>query len=182
MKILVIDDKKENIESAKKTLAGHELTFITSHDEAISKMFPKSVTWEKKSLENDYDLMIADLLMPVGKFMQSEIEHVGEEMPVGFHLILMGSMLNIPKILLCTDMGHHSHPASAWLDCIGKIKMKKSTVYFDNNPSFIEIDGKKAKHFEKILISNSIMKGPVKFKTPEDYIEENVIPDDIYGK
>jgi len=38
MKILVIDDKQEHLDSAKRTLAGHELTVIDSYDAAFDAL------------------------------------------------------------------------------------------------------------------------------------------------
>lgn len=116
MKILVIDDTHTNLDAAKQTLAGHELTLAASYDKAYEFL---------KKLDGDaqppYDVVLCDLLMPAGTVQQGPkgMKYVGQEMPVGFALALMAVLQGAKYVAVVTNLDHHQHPAAALLDRLG---------------------------------------------------------------
>jgi CheY-like chemotaxis protein len=148
MKILVIDDNQKHLNSALQTLAGHDVTICSTHDEALkllqrnidrdlfSSLFAKyrssgmkvhgigsasdrAVT--ESRLPYQWDAVLCDLLMPAGQNQQGYEgeKFIGQEMPIGWSLALMASRAGAKYVAVVTDTSHHDHPASAMLDSIG---------------------------------------------------------------
>jgi len=117
MKILVIDDNPIHIASAQVFAVDHELTTAADYDEAI------------KLLEDKWDVVLCDLLMPAGFDKQGPIgkKFSGQEMPVGFGLALMFALRGAKYVAVATDSNHHDHPASAMFDYLGA---------YNSNPCF----------------------------------------------
>lgn len=66
----------------------------------------------------NYDAVLCDLLMPASKrTMAGEgLKYVGQEMPVGFGLVLMAVRAKVKYAAVVTATNHHNHPAAAMLD------------------------------------------------------------------
>jgi CheY-like chemotaxis protein len=109
-KILVIDDSEINRASARETLkdSGLEVLVAATYDEGFRLM------QEDKEIE----VVLTDLLMPAsGMHMGPEGEkYVGQEMPVGFALVMQAVISGAKFVGVVTDTNHHDHPASAMLD------------------------------------------------------------------
>lgn len=143
MNILVIDDTKVHLTAAKQTLTGHDVTICTSHDKAIKLLDGRydiveqyrivqryesegMKNWEAREKAKSetklpyWDAVLCDLLMPAGSHNQPEDSiFVGQEMAVGWSLALQAVVNGAKFVAVATDLGHHSHPASAMLDGLG---------------------------------------------------------------
>ena len=148
MKILVIDDKQRNRDSAIKTLNGHEVTVVSSCDEA-RELINGKVPWKKvyaalgrstnvgginmdseyMAKENelrpvfDFEVVLLDLMMPARGGMSCTVPYPGdEEVPFGFPLMIeiAWRKSNVVKhIAIVSDVNHHKHVMSASLDALG---------------------------------------------------------------
>jgi len=139
MKILVIDDTQKHLDSAVKTLEGHDVTLCTSYDEALELLEPKKET-------PYWDAVLCDLLMPAGRDAQGSDKYVGQEMPVGWSLALVAAMRGTKYVAVASDMNHHDHPGSAMLDRLDGYKghifnIDGATVLMTNKIGLIELGG-----------------------------------------
>ncbi len=120
MKILVIDDNPKHLGAAKAQLADHDVTAVSSYDEAMQAMFVIGEHLESiQSVRQQYDVVLCDLLMPASAALLGNrgMSYAGQEMPVGIFLVLYAAIKNGAKCIgLLTDSNHHAHPASACLD------------------------------------------------------------------
>ena len=149
MKILVIDDKKENRVAAREKFAEHEITTIGSYDKAIRlinrEVDPYDVymalgrhwngigincdsafMFKEKELKPkfDFDIVLVDLMMPASDYsMGDNREHSRREsMPYGFPLMIKIAMKHskrVKAIAIVSDVNHHNHAMSATLDDLG---------------------------------------------------------------
>ena len=116
MKILVIDDSPVHQQSARQTLEGHELTVVSSYDEALK--FMGQSQWENVNPRPVFDAVLTDLMMPAGMGLLGGdgMKYVGQEMPMGFGLALLAVLCSGAKLVgVVTDMTRHDHPASRLL-------------------------------------------------------------------
>jgi len=132
MKVLVIDDRQENIESAKKTLAGHELTLVSTTQEAFDILF----AWGVRGEHDGFDVVLTDINMPLGEFSGyrdgSFVGQSGEkadteiywqskkgqlDLPVGITFALAAASLGA-LVGICSDRNHHRDWSTALLDLI----------------------------------------------------------------
>lgn len=111
MKILVIDDNKDNREAAMAQLGDHETTVVGSYDDG------QELVQEK----HEFEAVLVDLLMPASGQSIGRNEHlVGQEMPVGIFLALLAAKNGAKYVAVFTDSDHHSHPASACFDAFNE--------------------------------------------------------------
>src|SRR5512133_3218910 len=117
MRILVIDESPLHQASARQTLVGHDLTVISTCDEAYKALKYPETAFEISRPKPSFDAVLCDLLMPAGKTAMGPkgMEYVGQEMPVGFALSLMAVAYGVKYVAVATDIGHHDHPASAMI-------------------------------------------------------------------
>jgi len=114
MKILVIDDYAGNQSAAKAQLAAHDLTIVSTVDEARDLLCSKEST-------QHFDAVLCDMLMPGGCECYIGYETAklsAQEMPVGFALTLMAVIHGAKYVAMVTDTGHHHHPISALIDSL----------------------------------------------------------------
>ena len=110
MKILVIDDSRGNLESAKLTLANHELTLCQTVIEAY-----------KQLKDNTFDAVLTDLHMPLGEFngLMTPGSHKSDgTLPVGLVFAIKAANKGIPAVI-CTDSDHHQDWTCTLLDLLG---------------------------------------------------------------
>jgi len=162
MKILVIDDTQKHLDSAVKTLEGHDVTLCASYDEALQLLEPQydedirdskceqykseGLGWSAASKKakkdaqiNCWDAVLCDLLMPAGNDAQREKKVLGQEMPVGWSLALVAVMRGAKYVAVASDVNHHDHPGSAMLDRLD-----------DSSGHIFSVDG------AKVLMTNRI--------------------------
>ena len=132
MKVLVIDDLAENIESAKQTLVGHELTTASTVQEAFD------ILWAWRQGKNGgFDVVLTDASMPLGQFegyregnFPYQADGTEEEfeawiksrdgrmdLQVGSFFALAASNLGA-LVGICSDRNHHMDWSAALLDLI----------------------------------------------------------------
>ncbi len=119
MKILVIDDSRNNLDAAKAQLsAEHEVTTAETYDEGQSLLGGSYKRGVSPSNTHAYDMVLVDLLMPASYQQQGPDgeQFVGQEMPVGIFLGLLAAKNGAKYVGVLTDSDHHSHPASACFD------------------------------------------------------------------
>jgi len=154
MKILVIDDKWENLDAAKQTLIEHDVTVCSDYDEALGYLKESFVDksgkpcseWEDDAKQMPYwDAVLCDLLMPAGRDAQGTrgLKFVGQEMPVGWSLALVAAKRGAKYVAVASDLDHHSHPASAMLDRLGFLTVEGALILFTNNVNLVNIVGTK---------------------------------------
>jgi len=117
MRILVVDDKNHNIESAEKTLQSHEVVTARNIDEAESLL--------KSDL--NFEAGLLDLYLPVGpkdqhikqhycgesSYLKSDVEFL----PAGIVFALALVNADIP-VAIVTDSDHHSDWLCNLLDIV----------------------------------------------------------------
>ena len=175
MKILVIDDTQKNLDSAVKTLEGHDVTLCSSYDEAIILLRERAVDEKGEPCypgDADatkipyWDVVLCDLLMPVGERThgQGQQKYVGEEMPFGWSLGLTAAMRGAKYVAVASDVNHHDHPASAMLDgiCDHFFNIDGAKVLMTNVIYFVapskKICGKCAYHCKNLCPENGCCK------------------------
>ena len=107
MKILVIEDKELHQASARETLAGHDLTIVSSYDAAVKLLGSKF----------DFEAVLSDLMMPMSRTTLADgVFNPKEQVPYGFILVLMAAAGGVKYGAVVTDTIHHQGPLSAALD------------------------------------------------------------------
>lgn len=108
-KILVVDDKPENLEKALADLGDlHQVTLADSYNQGLILI-----------QNNSYDVVLTDCQMPpnlgVGSALSIDHIQIGQVVPIGllliFHATARGS-----KVAMVTDANHHQDWVSAELD------------------------------------------------------------------
>lgn len=146
-KILVIEDKAMHRESAKATLAGHDVTIVSSFDEAMDLMKLGSDT------VNFFDVVLTDMMMPMSwRTLGDSVGNLGEQ-PYGFIIALRAALCGAKFIAMLTDTNHHRGPMSAALDHVGgayydegqkpNFVINDAHVMFVHTPFYHEVLGKK---------------------------------------
>lgn len=90
-----------------------------SHEEKIAFLRVLGRRWREVIIPTPaFDVVLTDLLMPASKraMAGSGLKFVGQEMSVGFALVMMAAQCGVKFAAVLTDTDHHHHPASAWLD------------------------------------------------------------------
>ena len=134
MKILVIDDKQENLDSAKALLSDQEVTTIDNYDDA-RKLISKNATVDRKEWKvtykrPDFDVALIDLFLPssANHLMGEGLMFTGEQMPVGIFLALLAAQNMFPYVAVFTNHNHHRHPASACIDDLNPLDQMEPSI------------------------------------------------------
>ncbi len=163
MKILVIDDSRWNVESAKLTLKDYELVVVDTVKAAYD------------ILEGDeiFDAVLTDLMMPVGSFKgaMNTQEYGSPEDPIPAGLVFAIQAANKGmRTVVCTDANHHTDWICSLLDLVGsawkpaeKAMMRIAYVearcapvegYWDENSCKIVLDKEWWKRNDKQLVKD----------------------------
>lgn len=109
-KLLVIDDTQANLDSARETLkdSGYEVLVAKTYDEGRQLMYTEGL-----------EVVLSDQIMPAqGVEERTAGCGGGQEMVVGFALAMQAVTCGAKYVAVATDMGHHSHRASAMMDAV----------------------------------------------------------------
>ena len=110
MKILVVDDSRENLMQAEKQLgAEHELHTVSTFSAAKAML-------EKES----FDMVMTDVFMPgepEGQGREGD-QFVGKQIPVGLVVAILALKHNVRHICIVSDTNHHSHPLAWAMDSL----------------------------------------------------------------
>jgi len=104
MRILVIDDKPEQLEHAENALSQH--TVATANGWNVGKELIERGGW---------DVVLTDLSMPAVEDGQSNALNVGQPTPYGFPLALLALKAGVEKVAIVSNgnesgTNHHEHP------------------------------------------------------------------------
>lgn len=118
MKILIVEDTKKNIEAAKKQLAGHQLTILSSFKQFINLTgnntvgAPASAPWKYESL-SEYDMVLTDVELPSFTDNSPNDEALA---PTGLMIMTKALSDGVKYIGVITDANHHMDPVSRGFD------------------------------------------------------------------
>ncbi len=122
MKILVVDDRVENLESAKETLGkDHEVELVSDAGTAFRLLARQGA---------HYDVLLTDLFMPLGEFRGEMGRNAlpPESIPVGLVFALSAANKGL-RTVICTDANHHNDWLCTLLDLVGqKIPIMRGMV------------------------------------------------------
>lgn len=190
MKILVIDDNKNNLDAAKAQFAEHEVTVIDNYAEAESLVRDRYSDdeieqilqeqghfkdddgyWDKvrkmrkaRNIKLDFDIVLVDLLIPASDRAMGDRgqKYVGEEMPIGIFLALLAAKRPGPThIAVFTDINHHGHPGSACLDVFNESEGTPTPFKVEGTQIFLSNTYNWVRHFR-----------PDDLATPIEWCEE----------
>ncbi len=132
LNILVLDDNAAHRASAEHQLAGHNLTVVSSYNEA-SELLESNIK---------FDMALLDLMMPAADMRtlgENAKEFHGKELPMGTILAFQALKAGVKKVAVLTDTNHHNHPASAAFDYLGgswnnpsPIRVGDARMFFTN--------------------------------------------------
>lgn len=155
MKVLVIEDSENHQDSARQTLGDeHDLTIMTSFDEAIDAMVAP-YDKEPEEVLFPYDAVLVDLKMPMSSnTLAPEAYQPSKLVPYGFVLALKAAERGADYVAVVTDTNHHQGAMSAALDHLGdayyregfepNFEINGATCMFVHTPFLEEVVGTKA--------------------------------------
>lgn len=110
IKILVIDDKKENLELAVKQFEDKEVVLLTAPSFAIASDLIKF---------HDFKMVLTDLMLPgESEGVSSTNAAIGQDTPYGLVLAIMAKNKGVPHVAIVTDINHHASPIAWAMDQI----------------------------------------------------------------
>lgn len=111
MKILIVDDTKKHLESAKNQLVGHELFFASSFEEAQIILMENGGKTQFNP-RSTFDAVITDLLMPpcYTGIAPEIINKFKDELPYGLILAITAVFKRVPLVAVLTDIDRHYNP------------------------------------------------------------------------
>jgi|GEM_PF-6129627 len=129
MKILVIEDNPANIESAKKSLAGHEVTVLTTLNDAFN-FFMKWMRIRSYGADGHdkhevfpFDFVLTDLHISTDGYLEDTEKGDGisirglESLPAGMALAMAVANLGV-RVGIVSDSDHHKNAYNLLLDVI----------------------------------------------------------------
>ena len=144
MKILVIEDKQMHQESAQQTLVGHDVTIVSSYDEAVKLM---NKNYYPSSASNfNFDAVLTDMNLPMShQTLVPEAFSVDEQVPYGFVLALMAANCGAKYVAMVTDTNHHKGAMSAALDNLSPTYYAwyHDSTYESEKPKVFNVNGAK---------------------------------------
>ncbi|MFA6100095.1 MAG: hypothetical protein WC750_04455 [Patescibacteria group bacterium] len=161
MKILVVDDKQENLDSASTQLAEHELTIVSSY-RAAEKLLDE---------RNEFDVLLTDLMLLDGPGGVGSGE---DEMGSGIWLALVAATRGVKWIGVLTDSTRHSGwEARAAVTAVGvknldgriqpipiRIQRSKMLVCTAETDGMLDMPGRTknwARLLERLLLLNPVV-------------------------
>jgi len=108
--ILVVDDKRENLDLAKKQLGTICYLHLVSTFSAARDILNKEIK---------FDAVFTDVML-IGESEGIALTNpeIGKEVPYGPIIALLAKNLNIEHVVLVTDLSHHSGPIAWALDVL----------------------------------------------------------------
>ena len=105
IKILVVDDKLVNLNSAKEQFRGKNVQLTCCPMFSVATKFLK---------RNRYDILLTDLMLPgESEGISNKNPEIGVEVPYGLVLSILAKNIGIPYVAILTDISHHAGPI-AW--------------------------------------------------------------------
>jgi len=108
LKILVVEDKKENQIAAEKMLSDYDVTIADSYDVAMDYL---------KDENNNYDAVLTDMNMPQGRGdCQADKSVKDDILPFGYAIAMFALKEQVPYIGIVSDSNHHNDQFAYTLD------------------------------------------------------------------
>lgn len=105
MRILVIDDIGMHRDSARRDLAGHNLTVVDGYQSAMETL-----------KQERFDVVLTDLHLPMSSQMMGDKFRPDELVPYGLLLRDEAALRGAKYVAVVTDLSHHDDPFSAAFD------------------------------------------------------------------
>jgi response regulator RpfG family c-di-GMP phosphodiesterase len=110
VKILVVDDKAINLNSAKEQFQNKNV------ETTYCPLFSVAVDLLKR---NQYDVVLTDLMLPGESNGISQTNpEIGVEVPYGLVLAIFAKKIGISHVAILTDISHHSGPIAWAMDIL----------------------------------------------------------------
>lgn len=155
MRILVADDMPANLESARQTLAGHDLTLCGTVEEACHALGFRAPS-APATVTEPFDAVLTDLWMPMPLPERSKLLGVhfskrdtGGLAPVGLIFALRAVNQGTRFVAILTDSDHHTDPLVTVMDLIDGQRRGSASVVGKFEARFYDHHG--AKDWGKVL-------------------------------
>lgn len=132
LRILVVEDDEWHQEQARRQLSQHAPTIVGTYAEASEHLKVDNKTFRKFEEEvlvkrnssyirptAEYDVLLTDLHIPHAKSAIYPVpQHVftGKPQGLGYALVILGALQNIPYIGMLSDVNHHKNEFVASFD------------------------------------------------------------------
>jgi hypothetical protein len=136
LKILVVEDNKDNIKAAEALLAGHETAIVSSYDQARSMLRIEGL--EDVHNPHSFDVLLTDVMLPKGGYamMGDEGKRVVDSqgiMPYGAYILFFAIENGIKRTGLITAGDHHSDPFVYALDRLDGFGVGDNKIVITNS-------------------------------------------------
>lgn len=203
MKILVLDDKPIQRDAANILLAGHDLTIVSTFDEAaeVLELKEDNVAWGRlfderggQKLEGkergmflkrckreatkypDFDVVLTDMMMPASRrnlCKEARSKYLEQEMPLGLVVALLALRNGIKNVAIVSDMNHHTHPVAAAFDYFVGVPSGNEPVKVCGATAFLDETNRRVFDHETLYISE-----PKRFHRKSELV--NGIYEDVF--
>jgi len=132
LRILVVEDNEWHQEQARRQLQAHSLTVVGTYVEAVEHLrldrktyreFEEEVFVKKNSSyskpEVEFEVLLTDLHIPFAKNPVYPIpgdKFTGKPQGLGYGLVILGALQNLPYIGLLSHVNHHHNEFAASID------------------------------------------------------------------
>ena len=126
-RILVIDDKLANLESAENQFADKnvELTIVSTYQGALYLI---------KNAR--FDIVLTDLMMPGdGEGISGDNPEIGKEVPYGLILSILAKNKSVENVAILSDISHHAGPI-AW--AMDNLMRNDSFIFMQDHFSYLD--------------------------------------------
>jgi len=145
-KILIVDDKQQNIEAAIDQFSSFDVELIT-----VKGFGPVA-----ELLKNGFDMVFTDLMMPAeSDGIPGNHSEIGKEVPYGLLIAIMAKNAGVKTVAIMTDISHHSGPIP-W--AVNQIMGEKSCISCFGHKNYLVAA---QKHLE---LSPKLSNEPLPFK------------------
>lgn len=140
IKILVIDDNKENLSAAKEQLRGYNVRYCFENFE-VEQIFEKTDGQYPRRFPfiEEFDVVLTDLFLPVslsGTDSEKQSLHNNTEKPYGL-VFAMGALIHgVKKVGIITNANRHADPILWSLSAMGisgKRYIGDSKLFYSNS-------------------------------------------------
>jgi CheY-like chemotaxis protein len=129
--ILLVDDDLRNRQVGIAQFGnGNDLTVTASYEEALKLL----------SNPHRFDIVFADLMMPVEGFMLGKTREAQIGLPIaaGHYVVNRAIGAGVPYIHVVSAGSHHDNPDLAALDYACDLVFPKTTVRYTKHPKFVQ--------------------------------------------